>query len=164
MKSEILVIAEAILANTQVLKMLIDKLPPGDQVKIAGHIEVLAPVASVPMPAAPVAEVKKPEPTPAPSPVVTPAPIPVAVAPTPTINLVPMPAAPAPVTVSPSDCPIKDGKSLMETMMALYKELGPQKGAAIQGVLKSVGCEAVNEVRPDQYAAIWAGLQALKVA
>ena len=159
MKSEILVIAEAILANIHVLEMLVAKLPDESATKVK---EIVA--TQVTPVAAPVAEVKKPEPTPAPSPVVTPAPIPVAAAPAPTINLVPMPAAPAPVTASPSDCPIKDGKSLMETMMALYKELGPQKGAAIQGVLKSVGCEAVNEVRPDQYAAIWAGLQALKVA
>ena len=158
MKSEILVIAEAILANIHVLEMLVAKLPDESANKVK---EIVA--TQVTPVAAPVAEVKKPEPVTVQT-VVTPAPIPVAAAPAPTINLVPMPAAPAPVTASPSDCPIKDGKSLMETMMALYKELGPQKGAAIQGVLKSVGCEAVNEVRPDQYAAIWAGLQALKVA
>jgi len=163
MKSEILVIAEAILANIHVREMLVAKLPDESATKVK---EIVA--TQVTPVAAPVAEVKKP--IEVEIPVLVPpkaevvAPIPVAVAPAPTINLVPMPAAPAPVTASPSDCPIKDGKSLMETMMALYKELGPQKGAAIQGVLKSVGCEAVNEVRPDQYAAIWAGLQALKVA
>ena len=138
--------------------------------RIAVALETIAkamPVQSAPVAAAKVEVAPTPKeydvPVLIPTPVaVQPAPTPTAPAPAPTINLVPTPAAPAPVTVSPSDCPIKDGKTLMETMMALYKELGPQKGAAIQGVLKSVGCEAVNEVRPDQYAAIWAGLQALK--
>ncbi len=136
--------------------------------RIAVALETIAkamPVQSAPVAAAKVEVAPAPKeydvPVLIPTPVaVQPAPTPIAPASAPAINLVP--ATPAPVTASPSDCPIKDGKTLMETMMALYKELGPQKGAAIQGVLKSVGCEAVNEVRPDQYAAIWAGLQALK--
>ena len=50
----------------------------------------------------------------------------------------------------------------MDVMMGVYKELGPEKGAKIQDILLSVGCKAVNEVTADKYAAIWAGIQALK--
>jgi uncharacterized membrane protein len=155
MKSEILVIAEAILANIHVLEMLVAKLPDESATKVK---EIVA--TQVTPVAAPVAEVKKPEVVTAPSPVVTPAPIPVAAAPAPTINLVPMPAAPAPVTASPSDCPIKDGKGLMEFLMGAYKS-NPTLGAKIQDVLKSIGCEAVNEVRPDQYQVIHEKVTAL---
>jgi len=66
--------------------------------------------------------------------------------------------------VVPTDCPIKDAKSLMDVMMGTYKELGPVKGARIQEVLVAAGCKAVNEVTPDKYVAIWTGIQALKAA
>jgi uncharacterized membrane protein len=159
MKSEILVIAEAILANIHVLEMLVAKLPDESATKVK---EIVA--TQVTPVAAPVAEVKKP--IEVEIPVLVPpkaevvAPIPVAVAPAPTINLVPMPAAPAPVTASPSDCPIKDGKGLMEFLMGAYKS-NPTLGAKIQDVLKSIGCEAVNEVRPDQYQVIHEKVTAL---
>lgn len=104
---------------------------------------------------APVAEVKKPVE------VVTPAPIQEAPVVTPTVVIAPV-ATPAPVTESPSSCPITNGKELMDYVMRVYKELGAAKGAEIQGVLNTLGCSAINEVRPDQYAALYAGIEALK--
>lgn len=155
MKSEILVIAEAILANTQILKLLLDKLPDAAKAEVAATVNQVTPVA------APVKEAKKPVEVEIPvlvppkAEIVAPT-LPVVAAPTvPTVTL-------APVVASPSDCPIKDAKSLMDYVMGAYKALGPQKGAAIQGVLNSIGCQAINEVRADQYAALFAGIEGLK--
>ena len=75
-----------------------------------------------------------------------------------------MPAAPtfepvdAPVT---SDCPITDGKSLIDFVMSRYKELGAEKGAQIQGVLTDMGLQNVNEVRATEYAEFYAKVMAL---
>ena len=48
-------------------------------------------------------------------------------------------------------------------VMDSYKALGPIKGAKIQDVLNSVGVKNINEVKPEHYAAIKAGVEALKV-
>jgi hypothetical protein len=42
--------------------------------------------------------------------------------------------------------------------------MGPQKGAQIQQVLLQMGCQSINEVKPEQYAALYAGVEALKAA
>ena len=155
MKSEILVIAEAILANTQVLKMLVEKLPAAVQAEVAKVVNptpAATVVTTVPAAASPVTV---PVAVPAPVPNVQPAPIPVA----PVLVAAP---APAPVAAPATDCPIKSAKDLMDYVMASYKTLGSEKGALIQGVLNSIGCAAINEVRPDQYAALYAGVEGLK--
>ena len=51
----------------------------------------------------------------------------------------------------------------MDYVMSSYKALGPQKGAQIQGVLGSLGVSTINELRPEQYGALFAGVEALKV-
>ena len=157
MKSEILVIAEAILANTQVLKMLVEKLPAAAQAEVAKAVN---PPAAEPMKATvtTVPASESPVTVPVAVPNVQPAPIPVA----PVVVAAPAPAPVAVATVSPSDCPIKSPKDLMDYVMASYKALGSEKGAMIQGVLNSIGCAAINEVRPDQYAALYAGVEGLK--
>jgi hypothetical protein len=100
-----------------------------------------APVAVMPAPvAAPVAPVAAP----------------VATMPSPPTFVAPPPAAPA-------GAPFSDPKGLMDYVMSSYKALGPQKGAQIQGVLGSIGASTINEVRPEQYAALFAGVEALKV-
>ena len=136
--------------------------------RIAVALETIAanraPVQNTPVAApvaAPVKEVKKPVE------VVIPVLIPEAAAPTPPV--VAAPTVPtvtlAPVVASPSDdCPIKDGKGLMDYVMGAYRALGAEKGAKIQEVLNSIGCAAINEVRADQYAALHAGIEALKAA
>ena len=46
--------------------------------------------------------------------------------------------------------------------MTIYKELGPEKGAKIQGVLTEMGLQNVNELRPTEYDAFYAKVEALK--
>jgi hypothetical protein len=72
------------------------------------------------------------------------------------------PAATAPVQAAPA-CPIADQASLVGYVMASYKEMGPVKGNQIQGVLAALGITNINEAKPEQYAAIHAGVEALKV-
>jgi hypothetical protein len=48
--------------------------------------------------------------------------------------------------------------------MASYKSMGAEKGALIQGVLNGIGGQAINEVRPDQYPALYAGVEKIKAA
>jgi len=109
-------------------------------------------------------------PTVAAAPVAAPVPAPVAapVAPV-AAPVAAMPAMPEPPTfVAPAiraaaGAPFSDPKGLMDYVMSSYKALGPQKGAQIQGVLGSIGASTINEVRPEQYAALFAGVEALKV-
>ena len=95
------------------------------------------------------------------TPVAAPAPVapavaaPVAAMPAPpTFVAPPPPAAPA--------APFSDAKGLMDYVMSSYKTLGPQKGAQIQGVLGTLGVSTINEVRAEQYGALFSGVEALK--
>ena len=156
-ETTIQMIAQAIIANTKVLQSLVDALP--HDVKQS------------------VAEVVHPTPAQAPAPVVAPAPLaqpaaaaPVSVIPTNPVSSQPaapaMPApptfeAPAPAPVA-SAVPFHDGKSLIDYVMGVYKVLGPQKGAGIQNVLTSLGYQNINDVKPEHYGALHAGVEALK--
>ena len=71
----------------------------------------------------------------------------------------PAPAAPAPV---PAGAPFSDGQGLIAYVMDAYKSMGPTKGAGIQGVLTSIGVANINDVKPEQYATLYAGVEALK--
>ena len=93
------------------------------------------------------------------TPVAAPAPV------APTVAVVPMPAPPTFVAPPPPAAPVApftDAKGLMDYVMSSYKNLGPQKGAQIQGVLGSLGVSTINEVRPEQYGALFSGVEALK--
>jgi hypothetical protein len=94
-------------------------------------------------------------PVPAPTTVAAPVAAPVAAMPAPPTFVAPPPAAPA-------GAPFHDPKGLMDYVMSSYKALGPQKGAQIQGVLSSIGASTINEVKPEQYGALFAGVEALK--
>ena len=110
-------------------------------------------------------------PTPAPVVQAAPAPEPVAAAPA-------MPAPPSftPAAVAPamnpsptatatsttSSAPFTDGKGLIDYVMGAYKALGPQKGALIQGVLTGLGYQNINDVKPEHYGQLFAGVEALK--
>ena len=146
MKSEILVIAEAILANIHVLEMLVAKLPDESAAKVKEIVAAPAPVVAAKKPV----EVEIP--------VLVPAKVEAAPIPTVVVAPVVVPAAPV------ATCPITNGKELMDFVMSAFKSMGPEKGARIQEVLQSIGCAAINEVRPDQYAALHAGIEALKAA
>ena len=152
-------IAQAIIANTKVIQSLIDALPHETKVAVA---EVVNPT---PTPA-PVQEVAAPKPAPTP---VAPAPVPVAVAPAAPVTASPSNAMPAPPVFSAptpapaaAHVPFSDTKGLIDYVMGVYRQIGPQKGAGIQAVLTSIGCQNINDVRPEQYAAMFAGVEALK--
>lgn len=160
----IITIAQAIIANANVLQSLVDHLP----------VETKDAVASVvtPAPAAQVVKSKKaekvepapvvatPAPVAAPAPVVaTPAPV-AAQMPPPPVFTAPAQSAPAHVATS---APFSDPKGLLAYVIASYNALGAQKGAGIQQVLVANGYQNINDVQPDHYAALYAGIEALKV-
>jgi len=102
-------------------------------------------------PAAPVA--------PAPAPVVQVAPVVAAPAmPAPPAFVAPAPA-PAPVIAG---APFSDGKGLIDYVMSAYKALGAAKGSQIQNVLVSLGYQNINDVKPEHYGQLFAGVEALK--
>jgi hypothetical protein len=104
------------------------------------------------------------------------APAPVAPAPAPVVQAAPVaapvveaPAMPEPPTFAapvaapaPTGAPFTDGKGLIDYVMGAYKALGPQKGAQIQGVLTGMGYQNINDVKPEHYGALFAGVEALK--
>jgi hypothetical protein len=94
---------------------------------------------------------------PAPAPVAPPAPVAVAMPAPPTFM-----AAPAPVAAAPVGAPFSDPKGLITYVMSAYTALGPQKGAQIQGVLTSLGYQNINDVKPEHYGQLFAGVEALK--
>lgn len=106
------------------------------------------------------------------APTVPQAPAPVApvyqapVAPQPAPVAMQMPAPPsfaAPVSVPTSPAvPFADGQGLIAYVMDAYKTMGPTKGAGIQGVLTSIGVQNINDVKPEQYGTLFAGVEALK--
>ena len=71
------------------------------------------------------------------------------------------PVAPAPAPV-PTGAPFSDPKGLIDYVMSSYKALGPQKGAQIQNVLASLGYQNINDIKPEHYGALFAGVEALK--
>jgi len=157
--STIQMIAQAIIANIKVIQSLIDALPHETKQAVA---EVVAPapvvkpvVESAPVVAAPVV---------APAPVVA-APV-VAPAPAPAMPAPPIfaPAAPAPVAAPSAAAPFTDGKGLIDYVMAAYRTMGPQKGAQIQNVLTGLGYQNINDIKPADYAALYAGVEALKAS
>lgn len=100
-----------------------------------------------------------------------PAPAPVAQAPVfqaPAASVMPAPpsfAAPAPaapVVQQAPAVPFSDGQGLIAYVMDAYKSMGPTKGAGIQGVLTSIGVANINDVKPEQYGTLYAGVEALK--
>ncbi len=76
-----------------------------------------------------------------------------------------MPAPPsfvAPASAAPAGAPFSDPKGLIDYVMTSYRTLGPQKGAQIQTVLTSMGYGNINDVKPEHYGQLYAGVEALK--
>jgi hypothetical protein len=108
-------------------------------------------------PAAPVAQA----PTPVAAPVAAPAPVAAA----PVMPAMPSFAAPVAAPVAApiaGGAPFTDGAGLIQYVMGVYKEIGATKGAMIQGVLGNLGYQNINDVKPEHYAALFAGVEALK--
>ena len=70
--------------------------------------------------------------------------------------------APASVVQQAPAVPFSDGQGLIAYVMDAYKSMGPTKGAGIQGVLTSIGVANINDVKPEQYGTLYAGVEALK--
>ena len=122
------------------------------QVIEAGITHVNAPVA-----AAPAVVPQAPAPTAPPVPVATQAPVVI-----PVFTAAAMP--PPPVFAAPpaGALPFSDSASLVSYVMGVYKAIGPTKGAGIQNVLTSLGVVNLTDVKPEHYAAFYAGVEALK--
>jgi len=146
-------IAQAIIANTKVIQSLIDALPHDTKAAVA---EVVNPT----LVAAPAPVVQAPAPV---TPPVVQAPAPAPVAAAPVMPAPPMFTAPAPAPVA-SGAPFTDGKGLVDYVMSAYRAMGPQKGQGIQGILTSMGCANINDVRPDMYGAFHQAVEALKAS
>ena len=115
----------------------------------AGNVAAPAPVALTPAPVVQAAPVIVNQP------LVTPVSVSAA-------NVMPTPpsfAAPAPAVTG---APFSDGKGLIDYVMGAYKAMGPQKGAMIQSVLTNMGYQNINDVKPEHYAALYTGVEALK--
>lgn len=106
----------------------------------------------------------------APTPVVAPPPVlnavPVISVPTPVTPAAVMPPPPvftAPAPVAPvANVPFTDGKGLIDYVMKSYSEMGTEKGAGIGNVLNQLGYKNINDVKPEHYAALFAGIEGLK--
>ena len=112
---------------------------------------------SVTPPVAPAPAVVPAAPPAAPVPAATPAPVvaPVSVMPPPPVfATAPTPAANA--------LPFSDANTLVAYVMGVYRQIGAAKGAGIQNVLTSLGASNLTDVKPEQYAAFHAGIEALK--
>ena len=109
---------------------------------------VTPPVAPAVVPAAPPA---------APVPVAPTAPV-VAAAPI----MPPPPVFASGLTVAANALPFSDSTSLVSYVMGVYRQIGAAKGAGIQNVLTSLGASNLTDVKPEQYAAFHAGIEALK--
>ena len=71
-------------------------------------------------------------------------------------------AAPAPAAPVAQAAPFADGPGLIAYVMGAYKEMGPTKGAQIQGVLTTLGYANINDVKPEHYGHLFQGVEALK--
>lgn len=116
-------------------------------------------------PAAPVAQAPIAVTTVAPAAAITPAAVVPAMSTAAANNAMPAApsfVAPAPVAAVAAGAPFNDPKSLLEYVMGAYKTLGATKGAEIQGVLTQLGYQNINDVKPEHYAQLHAGVEALK--
>ena len=77
----------------------------------------------------------------------------------PTFAAAPTPATP---THGSQGAPFTDGAGLIAYVMGAYKEMGPTKGALIQGVLTQMGYQNINDVKPEHYGSLFQGVEALK--
>jgi hypothetical protein len=103
---------------------------------------------------------------PVPAPIPTPAPV-VAAAPAPTPVPPPAPVMPAPPTFVAAPAPVAGGapfsdiKGLTEWVTTKYKALGAERGQKILGVMQGLGAAALTDIKPEQFNAFYAGVEAL---
>ena len=128
----------------------------------AGNVAASAPVAPAPAPVVQAAPVVAPTPVATvAAPVVVAQPVPATVSPSNAMPAPPTFVTPAPALVA-TGAPFSDPKGLIGYVMDSYKTLGPQKGALIQGVLTGLGYQNINDVKPEHYGQLFAGVEGLK--
>jgi hypothetical protein len=157
-------IAEAILANTKALQSLIETLPREAQAAVAAKTVQSNDVAPVAQPPAPV--VTQSAPAPAVAPVTAPA-APAAPVAAPAMPAAPVfePAPPAPAPAVPaSEVPFSDSNGMTQYVLNVYREIGPQRAAGIQAVIQQLGVANINDIKPEQYGQLWAGVEAVRKA
>lgn len=77
----------------------------------------------------------------------------------------PAPVAPAPVQEAPAPvqaAPFTTKEEMTAYVMRSYSELGPDKGLEIQNVLSNLGYGNINDVPPEKYGDLYAGVEALR--
>ena len=109
-----------------------------------------APVVPAPAPAAPVA------------PPVVAAPVVAPVSPPAPVAAI-VPPAPPPAPAAPTGAPTTIG-DLQKYVMQTYTELGPEKGASIQGIITACGVSNINEINAAHFGYIFEQVERLKVA
>ena len=156
-------IAEAILANAKVLQSLVDSLPREAQAAVQTQIEQSKPVEPVAQAPAPV--VTQSAPAPAVAPVTVPTPAPVAAPAMPAApEFAPAPVAPAPAPVEAAQVPFSDSNGMTQYVLNVYREIGPQRAQGIQAVIQQLGVTNINDIKPEQYGQLWAGVEAVRKA
>jgi len=83
--------------------------------------------------------------------------------PEPPVFIAPVPAsAPEPVAAPAPSAPFSDNKGLLEYVMTVYKDLGPERGAGIQTILIEMGTQNINDLKPEQYGQFYTKVEGLK--
>lgn len=149
-------IAEAILANAKVLQSLVDSLPRETKIAVEAKIEQSTPAPVVAQAPTPVAV-----PVPVAAPVAAPAPAAMPAAP---VFDIPVAAPAAAVPVAPVEVPFNDSQTMTQYVLNVYREIGPQRASGIQAVLNQIGVVNINDVKPEQYAQLYTGIEAVRKA
>jgi hypothetical protein len=78
------------------------------------------------------------------------------------------PAAAAPAAaaapVAPVEVPFNDSQTMTQYVLNVYREIGPQRASGIQAVLNQIGVVNINDVKPEQYAQLYTGIEAVRKA
>lgn len=135
-------------ANTAAILKLIAVLESKQEVAALVSVPSIAQAAPIVAPTA--------------SPVAAPVATQVSAAPVIEMPALPTFVAPVPAAAPVSGAPFTDGKGLIAYVMDAYKQMGAEKGAKIQNVLVGLGYQNINDVKPEHYGALHAGVEALK--
>ena len=53
---------------------------------------------------------------------------------------------------------------MTQYVLNVYREIGPQRASGIQAVLNQIGVVNINDVKPEQYAQLYTGIEAVRKA
>lgn len=81
---------------------------------------------------------------------------------TPAVQMPTPPVFQAPTAAVPDGLPFSDAAGVMAYTMEKYGKLGKDKGAKIQDVLTALGLTLITDLKPEQYAHFYAGVEAIQ--